>query len=63
MNDTERVEALLDIVDESRSESRDRSEALAVLGLAERRGRSGYWPTKAGWNFLGDRGRPFDVDQ
>ena len=61
MTDAERVEALLDIVDESRTESRDRSEKLAVLGLVERRGRNGFWPTTAGWNLLGDRGRTFDV--
>lgn len=61
MTDADRTEALLDIVDESRSESRDRSEKLVVLGYAERRGRNGFWPTKAGWNFLGDRGRVFDL--
>lgn len=54
------MEALLDIVDETRSENRDHSETLVVLGYAERR-RNGFWPTTAGWNFLGDRGRPFDL--
>ena len=61
MTDAARTEALLDIVDETRAESRDQSEKLVVLGYAERRGRNGFWPTKAGWNFLGDRGRPFDI--
>lgn len=63
MTDAERIEALLDIVDETRPESRDQSEKLAVLGYAERRGKRGYWPTRAGWNFLGDRGRLFDRSQ
>ena len=61
MTDAERVEALLDIVDGSRIEARENSDKLAVLGLAERRGRQGFWPTQAGWNLLGDRGRAFDV--
>lgn len=54
------ADALLDIVDATRSERKDESEKLVVLGYAERRGRSGYWPTKAGWNLLSDRGRAFD---
>jgi hypothetical protein len=61
MTDADRIEALLDIVDASRSESRQRSEALAVLGYVARRGRRGFWPTNAGWNVLGDKGRRFDV--
>ncbi|MBB5745189.1 hypothetical protein [Brevundimonas variabilis] len=61
MTEADRIEALLDIVDESRSENRDCSEKLVVLGYAERRGKKGYWPTQAGWNFLGDRGRAFDL--
>lgn len=61
MTDADRTEALLDIVDETRAENRDQSEKLVVLGYAARRGKNGYWPTNAGWNFLGDRGRPFDV--
>jgi len=60
MTDADRIEALLDIVDETRPENRDHSETLVVLGYAERR-RNGFWPTTAGWNFLGDRGRPFDL--
>lgn len=61
MTDAERIEALLDLVDESRTERRDLSDQLVVLGYAERRGRNGYWPTTAGWNLMGDRGRPFDI--
>ena len=61
MTDAERIEALLDIVDESRSEVRAQSEKLVVLGYAERRGKNGFWPTNAGWNFLGQRGRPFHL--
>ena len=61
MTDAERIEALLDIVDETRSEVRARSEKLVVLGYAERRGRQGFWPSNAGWNLLGDRGRPFGM--
>lgn len=59
MTDADRLEALLDIVDEARPEDSTRSEQLVVLGYAERRGRNRLWPTNAGWNFLGDRGRPF----
>ncbi|MGZ9113000.1 MAG: hypothetical protein ACXW3K_00125 [Brevundimonas sp.] len=61
MTDAERIEALLDIVDETRAEVRSQSEQLVVLGYAERRGKNGFWPTNAGWNFLGDLGRPFDI--
>jgi len=61
MTDADRVEALLDIVDATRAESRAQSEELAVLGYVERRGRKGFWPTNAGWIFLGDRGRAFDI--
>lgn len=60
MTDADRLEALLDIVDATRSENRERSEQLAVLGYVARRGRKGFWPTNAGWNFLGERGRAFD---
>ena len=63
MTESERLEALLNIVDNQRSESRGQSEALVVLGYAKRRGKTGFWPTQAGWNCLGDRGRPFDVNQ
>ena len=57
MTDAERIEALLDLVDEARAQSRDRSEELVVLGLAVRLGRDRFTPTKAGWNLLGERGR------
>lgn len=62
MTDADRIEALLNIVDAARGEDRDESEKLVVLGYAERRGKKGFWPTHAGWNFLGDRGCPFDLD-
>lgn len=61
MTDAERLEALLNIIDDTRTEERDQSEKLVVLGLATRRGKKGYWPSNAGWNLLGDRGRPFDI--
>jgi len=60
MTDAERIEALLDLVDEARAQSRDRSEELVVLGLAVRLGRDRFRPTKAGWNLLGERGRGYD---
>lgn len=60
MTDTDRIEALLDIVDPERAESAGTSQKLVVVGLAERRGK-GFWPTTAGWNLMGDRGRPFDT--
>lgn len=63
MTDPERIEALLDIVDETRVAIPAQGEQLVVLGYAERRGRNGFWPTNAGWNLLGDRGRPFDLGQ
>ncbi|MEW6538885.1 MULTISPECIES: hypothetical protein [Brevundimonas] len=60
MTDAYRIEALLDLVDETRTAKPDQSQQLAVVGLAERRGR-GFWPTNAGWIVLGDRGRAFDA--
>lgn len=60
MTDAERIEALLDLVDETRSAVHAQSEQLVVLGYAERRGKNDFRPTNAGWNFLGERGRPFD---
>lgn len=59
MTDADHIEALLDLVDKTRSPSQASSERLVVLGLAARRGRKGFWPTVAGWNLLGDKGRPF----
>lgn len=60
MTDAEKVEALLNIVDETRTERREESEKLVVLGFATRRGKVGFWPTNAGWNLMGDRGRAYD---
>lgn len=61
MTDADRIEALFDIVDETRTETRDRSERLAIEGYVSRIGRKGFWPTTAGWKLLADRGRAFDV--
>ena len=61
MTDADLIEALLDVVDETRTESRDRSEMLAVLGYVQRRGKKCFSLTTAGWNLLGDRGRPLDI--
>lgn len=61
MTDADQIEALLDIVDGERTEQPAVSEQLAVLGLVERRGKSRFWPTNAGWNLMSVRGRPFDV--
>lgn len=58
MIDADRIEALLDLVDETRTEQISQTQKLVVLGLAERRGK-GFWPTNAGWNLLGERGRSF----
>jgi len=55
------MEALLDLVDKTREAQPARSEQLVVQGYAERQGKGRYWPTRAGWNFLGDLGRPFDT--
>lgn len=41
MTDAERIEALLHILDETRTENRDENEKLVVLGFAERRERVG----------------------
>ncbi|MGV3579110.1 hypothetical protein [Brevundimonas sp.] len=61
MTDADRIEALLDIVDPERTERPDQSEQLAVQGYVERRPKKRFWPTNAGWNLLGDRGRAFDI--
>ena len=58
MTDADKIEALLDLVDPERAQQAERSGQLVVLGLAERKGKA-IWPTQAGWNLLGDRGRPF----
>jgi hypothetical protein len=60
MTDAERIEALLNIVDETRFENLAQSEKLAVLGFVERRGKNKFRPTNAGWNLMGDRGRIHD---
>lgn len=61
MTDSDRIEALLDIVDPDRTAGHDRSAQLVVLGYAERVGRAGFRPTNAGWTLLGDKGRAFDA--
>ena len=61
MTDDDRMEALRNIVYATRAEDRAQSMSLSVLGYVEHRGRKGFWPTNAGWNFLGERGRAFDL--
>lgn len=60
MTDSERREALLDLVDPDRTASQDAIQRLVVLGLVERT-RKGFQPTSAGWVLLGDSGRRFDT--
>lgn len=60
MTDADKIEALLDLVDDSRTADPKASDALVVLGLATRQGK-GYAPTNAGWHLMGDRGRAFDA--
>ena len=60
MTNAEAIEALLDLVDPSRSADAVDSARLVVLGYAERRGKKGFWPSRAGWYVLGDLGRRFD---
>ena len=59
MNDAERIEALLDLVDPDRPPTESRGPQLTVLGLAAPMPKGGYRPTNAGWVLLGDQGRPF----
>lgn len=59
MNDAERIEALLDLVDPDRPPAESRGPQLAVLGLAAAMPKGGFRPTRAGWSLLGDKGRPF----
>lgn len=58
MTDPERIDALLDLVDPQRFANPDATSRLVVLGLVER-GRKDAHPTAAGWNLLGERGRPY----
>lgn len=64
MNDAERIEALLDLVDPDRSPMSERGPQLAVLGLATLgpKGKTPYRPTAAGWVLMGSRGRAFQPD-
>jgi hypothetical protein len=59
MNDADRIEALLDLVDPGRPSTESRGPQLAVLGLAAAMPKGGYRPTRAGWSLLGDKGREF----
>ena len=59
MNDAERIEALLDLVDSDRVPAESRGPQLAVLGLAAQGAKGGYRPTTAGWSLLGEKGRAF----
>lgn len=63
MTEAERIAALLDIVDTNRTHDADNSAQLVVFGLAERFGKTGRLrPTNAGWNVLGQLGRPFRAE-
>lgn len=62
MTEAERIAALLDIVDETRTQGGTDSAELVVLGLAERFGKGGLRPTNAGWNLLGGLGRAFRTE-
>lgn len=59
MNDQERIEALLDLVDAERPPAEGLGPKLAVLGLASLGAKGRYRPTVAGWSLLGERGRAF----
>ena len=61
MNDAERIEALLDLVDKDRKADEGRGSQLAILGLAtlSSKGQRPYRPTSAGWVLMGDKGRPY----
>ena len=61
MTPTEQIDALLNLVDPDRTPDLKQGQRLKVLGLAVTRGK-GFWPSQAGWNLLGDRGRAFDVN-
>ncbi len=61
MNDSERIEALLDLVDPARAGNESRGPELAVLGLAQAVSKAGYRPTTAGWVLIGSRGRAFQT--
>ena len=62
MNENERIDALLDLVDAERPPSDGHGPQLAVLGLASLGARGRFRPTVAGWSLLGERGRPFRSD-
>ena len=63
MTEAERIAALLDIVDTNRTQDAETSAQLVVFGLAERFGKAGRLrPTNAGWNVMGQQGRPFRAD-
>ncbi|WEK56785.1 MAG: hypothetical protein P0Y52_09505 [Candidatus Brevundimonas phytovorans] len=63
MTEAERINALLDIVDGDRTQDAETSAKLVVLGLAERSGKPvKLRPTNAGWNLMGQLGRPFRVE-
>ena len=62
MNDADRIEALLDLVDPDRQPADSRGSQLAVLGLAAPTAKGGYRPTIAGWSLLGERGRAFRLN-
>jgi hypothetical protein len=58
-SDHDRIEALLDILDRNRPENPQAGPELTILGLAHLTAKSVYRPTTAGWNLLGDQGKPY----
>lgn len=62
MNDPDRIEALLDLIDPDRPASEGRGAQLAVLGLAVPGQKGRYRPTTAGWSLLGEKGRAFRLN-
>lgn len=59
MNEADRIEALLDLIDPERAPTVTRGPQLVVLGLAVPVPKQGYRPTPAGWALLGEKGRGF----
>jgi hypothetical protein len=62
MNDPDRIDALLDLIDPDRKPADSRGAQLAVLGLAAPGQKGRYRPTTAGWSLLGEKGRAFRLN-
>ena len=59
MNDADRIDALLDLIDPERNPAEGKGAKLAVYGLAKPGLKGRYRPTVAGWSLLGEKGRAF----